>query len=502
MSEKKTLKWTVLILFTVLFLIFAIFALNRQNDIVPLKLVSKEEAGGFSKYVYKDYSEYILNGEVSAAIDKETSTVYASVDKNALSDTSFLDGLLTLRRDENFVFYVSAEDCADAVVNNEALKLIIAEKDSNEYMQYDLVLSTLPIINLNGVDAGKDASGRPLSDGEFSLWNGNKRSQFQKSFAQWRVRGASTTRYEKKSYKLNLQRQREDNDMELLGLGADDEWVLNAMVIDDTKVREKLMMDLWNEIQSNAEYNVKMSSGEYVELVVNGKYEGLYLLERQISDKYLEFGADAALLRGTDYVWVSVPQSPNEAYGIEFSNRMTSDELYGHISGLFFENDFSALDKNNWVDVSLMIQFGRLVDNLWLQNTYYVIDSKNDKKICILLWDTDQSFGIEWANNAIQYTANTGTEIVRHEYEAMLALNPEISDMMAERYRQLREGLLQYDNLVEMLQKYNSALIGSGALLRDQGENGLFHKGEDTFENILEFIEEQLKLMDELYLVK
>ena len=290
--------------------------------------------------------------------------------------------------------------------------------------------------------------------------------------------------------------------MDLLGLGADDEWVLNAMVVDDTKVREKIMMHIWSEMQKTVPYSVKMSDGEYVELVVNGKYEGLYLLQRQISDKYLELGADSALLRGTDYVWMKIPESPSEAYDIEFSNKMTADDLYNRMNGLFYENDFSSVDKDNWVDISLVTQFARLVDNLWLQNTYYIIDSKNDKKICILLWDTDQSFGISWVDNGIKYTSNTGIDIVREEYAAMLALNPDINDMTSKRYRQLREGILQYDHLYDTLTVYRSQLINSGALLRDQDENGLFHEGEDKFENILSFIEEQLRLMDEMYLEK
>ena len=501
MSSKKTLKLTVLILFAVIFVVFAVFALNKQNDIAPLKLVSKEEISAFTDYVFKDYSEYIVNGDVHAAIDTETSTIYTSVSEDELDDASFLNGLLKLRRNENFLFYVLEENCTEAVANNKPLKIIIAEKDSKEYMQYNLVLSTLPIINLEGVDVGKDDMGRPLSGGEFALWNG--RDEAENSFVQWRVRGASTTRYEKKSYKLALQRHREDNDMDLLGLGADDEWVLNAMVVDDTKVREKIMMHIWSEMQKTVPYSVKMSDGEYVELVVNGKYEGLYLLQRQISDKYLELGADSALLRGTDYVWIKVPQTPGEAYSIEFSNKMTADDLYNRMNGLFYENDFSSVDKDNWVDISLVTQFARLVDNLWLQNTYYIIDSKNDKKICILLWDTDQSFGLEWVEpNGVEYTSNTGFDRVRKEYEAMISLNPEVIGMTSKRYRQLREGILQYDHLYDTLTVYRSQLINSGALLRDQDENGLFHEGEDKFENILSFIEEQLRLMDEMYLEK
>ena len=58
--------------------------------------------------------------------------------------------------------------------------------------------------------------------------------------------------------------------MDFLGLEADDDWILNSLVIDDTRLREKTVMDLWNNGAANEEYNYKMSTGKYVELINDG----------------------------------------------------------------------------------------------------------------------------------------------------------------------------------------------------------------------------------------
>ena len=71
-------------------------------------------------------------------------------------------------------------------------------------------------------------------------------------------------------------------------MGADDDWILNSLTMDDTRIREKLFMDLWNLNVEKTDYNFKMSTGEFVEVVMNGKYYGLCLLQRRLDAKYLE----------------------------------------------------------------------------------------------------------------------------------------------------------------------------------------------------------------------
>ena len=71
-------------------------------------------------------------------------------------------------------------------------------------------------------------------------------------------------------------------------MGSDDDWILNPMSLDDFKVKENLLMTLWNELAQENDWDVRMSTGNYCEIVMNGRYRGLYLLQRRIDRKYLK----------------------------------------------------------------------------------------------------------------------------------------------------------------------------------------------------------------------
>ena len=59
-----------------------------------------------------------------------------------------------------------------------------------------------------------------------------------------------------------------------------------------------MAMDLWNTYLAQEEYNYKMSQGKYAEVVCNGQYCGLYLLQRRIDRKYLELDENQFLAKG------------------------------------------------------------------------------------------------------------------------------------------------------------------------------------------------------------
>lgn len=500
MSSKQISKLSVLIVFIFLLLAISIIGFNRKDDILyPLTVISDKESTSFSKYVFKDYSDNILNNGVKAAIDKSTSTVYVSVNEGQLSDGDFLAGLLDLSASDEMFFGVFDADRIEAMRKNQPLKMIIAEKDSDEYMQYDLILTTIPVINLDGGNIGEDSQGRDLNGGDFSIWSAEESLPLQTSSVHWHVRGGSSSKYDKTSFKLSFKKRYEDNDMTFLDMGSDDEWILNAMVVDDTKVREKFAMDIWDQMQKTNKYGVKMSIGEYVEVVINGKYQGLYLLQRQINEKYLELDDDAILLRGVDS-WT--PASADEAYAIKYSIGMTDKEIYDKMNGLFTMTDFSLLDIDNWVDVSLLIQFGRMYDNRWLKNSYYTVNYNDDGKICIILWDTDLSFGIDWSGNGFTYAFSPYVGITRAELSELLLKSPDITRLLAERWKELRCEVLKYDNLLSLLEKHKEKIYSSGAILRDDDTNGMIHDGEDNYDNLQAYVQEQLRLMDELYLEK
>lgn len=95
------------------------------------------------------------------------------------------------------------------------------------------------------------------------------------------TRGNSTQDFDKKTYSLELRTEADkDTSVSLLGMPAEEDWILHAMVIDKSQLRIPLSFDLFEQM---GHYSIRW---RYVELVLNDEYQGLYILcERLKRDK-------------------------------------------------------------------------------------------------------------------------------------------------------------------------------------------------------------------------
>ena len=91
------------------------------------------------------------------------------------------------------------------------------------------------------------------------------------------TRGNSTQLFEKKTYTIELWDEKlEDQEQALLGMAEEEDWILHAMVIDKTQFRIPLSFDLYREM---GHYG---SNYQFVELIINNEYRGLYILTEKI----------------------------------------------------------------------------------------------------------------------------------------------------------------------------------------------------------------------------
>ena len=320
----------------------------------------------------------------------------------------------------------------------------------------------------------------------------------QSSLLEWNRRGQSTFGFDKKSWKLSLKNEDgTNNDLDFIGIDQqDDDWILNAMALDDTKVREMLCMQLWNSLYSKTQdYNYKMSSGEYAEVVSNGKYYGLYLLQRRVDAKYLELAEDEVLLKGLKSVG-----SDNIADNYEIDQAACSeDAVWKAMNGVFTRDDVSNMEIRNWIDVRLCIDFGYMPDNSGYQNTFYIVkNAENQPQISITLWDTDYAFGVGWGTDGFAYKPDGVDENRRYrlEYENMCTVYPQLDNMIAQRWSQLRKDILAEDNILRIIAEKEERINLCGAMNRDKSLWGLYYKGADSTESLREYITKRLLFLD------
>ncbi len=219
-----------------------------------------------------------------------------------------------------------------------------------------------------------------------------------------RYRGATNANRPKKGYRLEF-----DQQISLLGMREDDDWLLFANYMDHTRMRVKLSFDLWRSLQEKDHDMAILPESEYVSLFVNRKFQGLYLLAEK-NDRKL-FGLDQSLheldsslifqTKGhtniEDYEkgsWEQDWPNPEDLEIIDeilpdlidFINDSPDDEFFNSTYGIY-----SKFEKINLIDFFLFNFFNYHRD-FWNKN-YFLIRDTAPSKFHLIPWDFDGSFG-------------------------------------------------------------------------------------------------------------
>lgn len=489
------------VFYTALALLFIIAGACALDSLLVERCVGvrilNEEIIENAVYEYEDYSNYILMNKEKAAVDVEKSRIYVSY--NAETDS----GSFKVSNPFCAVFFAEDEafnDMPKAIEEGHAFKLIVMNI-KRHYMSYDVIFTTLPVMRMYVDNYRARLDGRDEAMGTMTLWNADDSemgnySTFTTDLC-WHIRGGSTAGQVKKSLKLSLcDSNGQNKNVSLLGLGSDDDWILNAMTMDDTKLKEKFTMDIWNQIFTQNEQNKKMSTGEYVELVLDGRYNGLYLLQRRIDSKYLETRG-GILLKGYSS---RLRETLQKSYEI-ISSPLTNEQTYEYLERIKFEQDAKLLSLSNFIDVNILLQFGSMPDNTDYKNMFYLLSEDDGvQTVTFIPWDTDMSYGVTWSNGInYDYDHSLNMAVRRMEYESVNELYPDLDNRTATRWQQLRESGFTYDWLMEQLHAIQKELQESGAFDREYSRWERRYGEKDRWGAMEKYIEERLAWLDAYY---
>ena len=241
-----------------------------------------------------------------------------------------------------------------------------------------------------------------------------------------------------------------------------------------------------------------MSGGEYCEVIINGSYQGLRLLQNKIEKKYLQLDGNDMLLKGQN-VNPSAGRKLEEAYEIIYAKE--EQAAYEAMEDFFTETDFSAVNLENWIDTQLLILLGNMKDNLNYKNIYYVLDGDHESATLHMIpWDTDMSFGVYWIDGSGFSYAPESVDIIeyRMEYEALKQQYPDLDARMAKRWQELRQSVYSAENILGKIDAYRYTVLMSGAADRDFNMLGWYSwGGADSPENLKAYMEQRLALLDE-----
>lgn len=272
----------------------------------------------------------------------------------------------------------------------------VAEKD---------VLNTgLPIVLINTPNNAKITSKEEwMQDASITILNTDGSIDYDNEALQIRGRGNSTWTQPKKPYALKL-----DSKAEILGMPKHKRWCLLADYFDPGMVRNNLAYYIGREI-STLEWSPRTQE---VELVLNGKYNGLYLLCEQIKidknrvnvgDDGFIMEIDARASADTD-PYFSVSHIPQPIAVKDYDEKDGSIEyIKDYVSRadeLLFSDDYldsetgwkSMIDMESFVEWYLIKEISKDNDAIFYSSCYMNLKRGGKLKMGPL-WDFDISMG-------------------------------------------------------------------------------------------------------------
>ena len=180
----------------------------------------------------------------------------------------------------------SKEKKRTAITKEEMKEWAVPDEDILEYYDLGKFSTTLPVVYMN--TKGQQILKKNVIWGNIALLDGNGEAaicflQFPILYirATIKYRGASSySKFDKKQYRIKFNKNKKNSakKVSLAGMGANSEWILNGPYLDKTLLRNKLVYDLARELNGWA------PDTRFVELFVDGKYQGVYLAVEPVTN--------------------------------------------------------------------------------------------------------------------------------------------------------------------------------------------------------------------------
>ena len=288
--------------------------------------------------------------------------------------------------------------------------------------------------------------------------------------------------FPKKQYRIETQDSLGNNlNVSLLGLPAENDWILYGPYSDKSLIRNVLAYTLAAEINDWAPRT------EFCEIMLNGNYLGVYVLtekikrddsrvnitkllpgensEPEITGGYIfkrdrvDGGNAIQLNTGLEFVVIEPDKdnitSSQENWLKKYLNDFES-ALYNSIG-----NYRDYIDVLSFVDNFLIVEFTKNIDGYRL-STYFYKD-RNEKIKAGPVWDYNLSFGNAdyndgWSSEGWYYPLIWGMDIYWFDD---LINNPEFSNLCAKRWQELRQNTFNIPHIFSMIDEWVELLSES-----------------------------------------
>ena len=413
-----------------------------------------------------------------------------------------------------FVDDYSYDWCSDALRDGYPYQILAYTDTAFSYAQ--IVFTGLPLVTIDTQEAityENTAANLTLASPAGGL----------STRAMTHLRGAGSSFSEKKSYKIDFIHGQKDAGAiaEVPGLGRADDIILLAGVMDSSLMRDRLSWDIYAMLADEHEpYGPRKT--QYVELIVNDRYAGVYIMMEPVDDgEELQKRSANAPMTDSVYRSAQIGYAGERAY---VDNPARADSIYEVYHAPDMNRAFDALgaflaieqtpegaqhdaqferlamahiDLQSALRYYLLVQGGGMSDNVY-NNMYVVASRENGKPVYRFApWDMDLTWG--------RFKDSSGEDFY-HELFTFAVVQRMIEidaggvtrDMLLDMWTQMRRTVFNEETVQRLVDGYTHELDASGAYVRD----AIRWRGEaylpDGYE-IITFASEHFPALDAIF---
>ncbi len=405
------------------------------------------------------------------------------------------------------------------------------------YYELDLVVSGMPVMSISTDHFVEQDLGEYEEDPDryyfepdtlfyggiqvFDPGDEKRKYDIFESGVRYYLRGATSSGYEKKSYSISLLDSKGDKlSKSLLGMRNDNTWKLKSMAADATRIREKTACQIWEQIaNSNTSVNEAGPRMEYLELVIDNDYVGLYGIVEPVDEEKLGLDKNDVLYKNVN--WVE-PEDEDIQIAIDkkwkimsfirirYPDPITNYEQTWHPMRDYLNTFYrgmgdsypieSKLHLSNAVDMHIFLMTVGGSDNYY-KNLYYAADVAGDGSYTMRLipWDLDLTFG-SVARDGKRIIIDDATEV--YEEKALPYLKEQQPDtvrpLMQERWKECRESFLTTDQVIGIMRDNQKYLTDSGVVGRENDRWASYQMDTDI-EDMVDFQMRRMEFLDTYY---
>lgn len=415
--------------------------------------------------------------------DRESGTFYVPVD---MDTSQWETGSFSSGESDIEIYLLDnplRDDKQSAVKESRAYRLLAVKADACR--EYQVVFTGLPILC---IDSEEEIRYDEVYGQMRLLLADTKEDWCFESRMSSHIRGGSSRLNPKKSYKMTLYKENQtgsgslrQNQVSLLGMRKDDEWLLYAVYSEDTKIRDKLSLDIWNEsgaaaMEQKGHYGWHM---EYIEVFQNDTYWGLYGLMEPVDYKQLALTREGEA-QPEDFLYKQKDSGVFELKG----NHRVEDEAHFKMldtylayleadDAAFAEKMPDLIDVDSALEVWLYLQAVLGMDNVERNIFYPTLYEDGGYRMYFMPWDMDYSWGNVHdfeALNRSRFSEEIWTMRIAWKLgDRLIRLNVDHArEKVVRRWKELRKTVYSDEYLRRQIDAYVHQVMDSGAFDRDE----------------------------------